>query len=446
MDDLDNRFKDSAENFSLIPSSGIWVSVEADIRKRERKRRFIIFFFLLAGILTGGIYFLNDHLTNSNTLTSIQKDSSKEIDYTTTQQTNPLKENIRERTDSRVSPTFPDKKIANSQQKQIAYSIPSSTIKNETGSGMQTTSIQNNLAVQQQDEISTSISTTISPAIADSMMPASISSITNYTLQSEAETDSVLTAKTDTSKQDNLPEKKDSAKTTPSKSKWSIVLSVAPTLSYSKLQERGDYQFISNYRDSSDKNLLTWNYHLTIHYKLLPEIELFTGIGIINFEQEILSKQTVYKYDTNPIISGPVPIITIKKTYYNINGDSTGTIKNKSAYLEIPVGVRYNFLSGHKFNISLQPEIAFNKLIQSGGYTYNYQNRIYEKIRPADLKPWLVSYGVGLSFHYAIIQNLCLELTPYYKSFQKSIYKPAYPITQRFQQTEFRLSLRYNLK
>ena len=103
-------------------------------------------------------------------------------------------------------------------------------------------------------------------------------------------------------------------------------------------------------------------------------------------------------------------------------------------------------LPGHKFNITLQPEIAFNKLIQSEGYAYNYEKRTYEKIKSTDLKPWLVSYGVGLSFQYAIFQNLSIELTPYYKSFQKSIYKTRYPIAQHFQQAEFRLSLRYMFK
>ena len=62
------------------------------------------------------------------------------------------------------------------------------------------------------------------------------------------------------------------------------------------------------------------------------------------------------------------------------------------------------------------------------------------------LKSWMVSYGAGLSFQYAILKYLHIEFTPCYKRFQKSIYSDNYPVSQRLQQVEFRLSLRWLLK
>lgn len=188
--------------------------------------------------------------------------------------------------------------------------------------------------------------------------------------------------------------------------------------------------------------MLAWNYHLAIHYTVIPELEIFAGIGIINFEQEILNHQAVYEYDTFNM--GPIPVITITRDYFNINGNSTGTVKQILLPSETALGLRYKFLPAHKFNISLQK--GFNKLIRSDGYSYNYQNFEYEKMNSSGLKSWMVSYGAGLSFQYAILKNIfTLNFTPCYKRFQKSIYSDNYPVSQRLQQVESRLSLRWLL-
>ncbi|MBK8585872.1 MAG: hypothetical protein IPN88_10790 [Bacteroidetes bacterium] len=56
MDDLNNKFKTSAENFSLTPNATVWTKVESAIQKRKRRRRFIIFFLIASFI--GGSPFL----------------------------------------------------------------------------------------------------------------------------------------------------------------------------------------------------------------------------------------------------------------------------------------------------------------------------------------------------------------------------------------------------
>lgn len=449
MDELNDRFKKSAENFSLIPSDGIWKNVETEIRRRERKRRFIIIFLTGAAILIGGLFlFINfsdkhPELQKNNPAGSVQNAAQENIsvkkDY-------PEKENaaipqvsaeIKNPVNSKTVPQIKHQATFISVTEDNNVSEPL----NPKPSG-QNNSIINNPTTSQiiSDEITTSSAASIS------IKTDSIVANAKDTLETKAVKDSALAAKSDTIIPDTLIALKDTTQTPAQKSKWSIVIGIAPTLSFSEQQEDGDYQIISNYRDSSDNTLLTWNYRFAVSYRFIPRMEVFTGIGVINFSEEILSKQAVYRYDTNTIIVGPSPTIIVSRGYFNINGDSTGTARNKFSWLEIPIGVCYDFFPDHKLNISLQPEASFNKLMSADGYIYNYETLIYEKIKVSDLKSWQVSYGIGISFQYAILKNLHFEFTPFYKNFQNSIYDDPYPLKQHLQQTELRLSLRYIIK
>ena len=70
MDNRDNftdKFRLSAEDFSLTPSPGVWTNVEANIRKQKR-RRFFIFFLLFGGIAVGGGIAFQFYGHNKNTI------------------------------------------------------------------------------------------------------------------------------------------------------------------------------------------------------------------------------------------------------------------------------------------------------------------------------------------------------------------------------------------
>jgi hypothetical protein len=253
-----------------------------------------------------------------------------------------------------------------------------------------------------------------------------------------------VSPKTDTSAALN-----DSIKNMLIKNKWNLGLGIAPAITYSKLEENTNGQLISGYRNSSDKKLLTWNYHFTISYKFFPELGIYSGIGIVSFGQKILSRQLVYHYDTtyNSVLTGSSPpIITIGKSYININGDSTGMVENKITYLQIPIGISYDLLPGEKFSVCLLPEVSFNKYISTESYLYNFRSFNYEKTGDGDMQSWMISYGIGISFRYLFTENFALAITPRYSGFQKSTYSSSYPLTQRFQQAEFQFSFHYLLK
>jgi len=447
MNELNNMFKKSAENFLLIPSDKIWENIEAEIRKRERRRRFFIFFFIGAAILTSGIFlFINPFDKQEET----QINNPEVIVQDEQQQNTSSIHKYSEKENTIASDVQSERKYSGRNKTIQKENLPTTFISGDkyfSKNVSQKTPGQNeSLNNSLEPEITAEVNVTVSPASPDVIEVDSTFAISKDTMETETVKDSLTPVNSEIIVNDTTVLIKDTTKAHFNKSKWSISIGIAPTLSFVETHEKGDYQIISNYRDSSDKTLLTWNYHFTVSYRFIQRMEIFTGIGIINLSQELLSKQAIYRYDTSGIIVGPVPQIFISREYYNINGDSTGSVKNKFSWLEIPIGVRYDFLTGHKFNISLQPEASFNKLINADGYIYNNETLTYEKIKSSDLKSWLVSYGIGLSFRYAFMKNLHLEFTPSYRNFEKSIYQDSYPSGQHLQQVEFRISFRYLIK
>jgi hypothetical protein len=450
MDKFTEIIKKSAESYTLMPSSRIWERIELKINKHQRNRKLIIFSFLFAGIFILGIFLFNYHSSFFKTKTTIQKKNTLSTMNGTTKQNN-SKTNIKKTIINSTSLPLSGKmdkqnNNENSKKRKLdSYSVLSSNANNENEIVRQTTAIQNNqlLNYSEQIQVADSISTTISSINKDSIKYIPDNKIANHIKQDQTKRDLTITLKSDTIKKDSLILKKSIEISTNDNRKWSIGIGISPTISYSNQKEKDVYQLISKYRDSSDKNILTWNFHVAIAYKFLPQWDLISGLGIINFQQKILSKQSVY--DTN-INYNPAQVLRFKRGYFNINGDSTGTIKNKLSYLEIPFGIRYNFLPNRKFNIMIQPVICFNKLIHSEGYIYNYQSYTYQKMTVSDFKSWIISYGVELSFQYEIQKNLYLDFTPFYNNFQKSICQASYPVNQYLRQFEYRFSICYLIK
>jgi hypothetical protein len=453
MDELNNEFKKTAEDFSLTPASETWMHVEADIRRRKRKRRLIIFFFLLAGLLAGGMFLLNNDSHKDLTAAKTNSGSQKNAVAINHSMTTPVtQQNI---SMEKVNPSNERNKSSEivAQKRNQDRKSKNAVVENHAAKDDSVPLIENEVI-------------NIPPMLSeeDNQGPGTIEGSENCETvtfptpltESNNQVDSLSTfvAKDSiavTAKTDSLSAKEDSLKGLPHFVKWSISLGFAPAITHTKLEEEGAYPFIANYRNSSDKNPVTLNYHIAINYDFLPGLGMYTGLGIIHFNQEILSKQvvhhddTVYGVVTNPFTVAPYTLVH-GMSHFNINDDSTGTVKNKFTFLSIPIGLCYNFIPGKRFNVSLLPEISFNKLINSEGYIYNDKDFVYQKISDSNLKAWLISYGVGLSFEYEILENICVNISPYYRSYQGSIYKESSPVSQRFRQTEFLFSLRYLIK
>ena len=450
MDELNDNFKKSAESFSMKPSAGIWENVEADIRRRERKRRFIIFFFFGIALLAGGILFFSKSNTQSNVSlteskpveraqnkvesqnnvlpkqsTSIQQsgEANSAVEKRITP-TNSLANNSSAPTERKVSE---HRTKAKSSKDAIIKQSPISITKNE-----------------EPKEIIREEQIVVVDSATNFTTEEIVSSPNNSSVATVVKSDSIPKVEADSTKKDGVATaKKDTTKAYDSEHRWGISLGAGPAFNYSKHEEIGDYQFVSNYRDSSDKNVMTWNYRFAISYRIIPQLEIYTGIGVSNFEQEIQNRQAIVKADTNLVITLPNPVIYYHRGYFNINNDSTGTIRNKVTFLEIPFGIKYSLFTSARFGISLQPEISFGKMIQSSGYAYNSQDTTYRELKNADFRSIQISYGAGISFGYLLSDHFSFEATPFYRKYHNSIFNNDHSVKQNIRQFEIRLSLVY---
>lgn len=440
-DKLNETFKKSAEDFSMLPPADVWKNVELDIRKRERRRRFIIFFFAGAGLLICAMLLFpvpTEHNKSAlqqenksetpasiqHTPSSIQQNSiagqKNSTSNNTTREQNIIAPKSQEKTGvENKKSTAP---ILVKQEKQNAFAGEIDLNNNIDA--------KNIITEQAQTTVTTDVVTS-KPVVQDTATPAGEPVVV---VQSPLPVIIPLA--------DTLSAVKDTLLTT-SNSRWSVALGISPALSFSHSKEDNEYQYVAQYRDSTDKNLLTFNVHANLAYKLNSRVEIFSGLSLVNFKQDILQDQVVYQY-TPAIISGPTPQpMIVSRNYFHINGDSLQPVKNKYTFLEIPFGIHYNMLTVRKFSILLQPHIAFNTLIRSSGYIYDYDSRQYRQFVRKDMRGFNFSYGGGVAFRYALRPNLFFELTPGYQAFHFPFHHSSF--SQKFQQAELRFSLRYYL-
>jgi hypothetical protein len=447
LDELTNRFKSSAEDFSLMPSPATWEKVERELAGRERKRRFIIFFLLGGVLLLGGAVLFMNYSTGKNeaavsqnndptvlTQPSILKDEKPK---------SPANNNATEQSSSRqdnaatISDPQQHLETVTDIKKESARSVIPEKSSDKSISGKSpAVNEEKNVVFSNEVESAKIISSTPDISNITSDIKATDS------LHTKPAHDSLTAVHVVTLAKDSLPEEKDSIAEIPFVRKWSFTYGAALATNFTKFSEQGDYQFVAHYRDSSDKDLLTQNAHFNISYHIFPRVEIFTGIGFINYQERMLNNQVVYRDDTLPA-SGPFPpTIVVSKGYDHINGDSLKGVTNKFFYLQIPLGIRYTVFSLRKWNIGVQPEISFNKAIYTKGYRYDYVTREYKPATLSDLRALNINYGLGISFRYELRNNLQLELMPYFHSMQRSIFISS-PFSQKFQQAEARVSLRY---
>ncbi len=470
LDKMDETFKKSAEEFSLLPSADVWKNIEQDIRKRDRRRRFIIFFFAGAGLFIATMLLFTD--TTEQNKSASQKEnraaksnSIQSKDAWTQEENTVTQKNITPDNSELVQSVTESKgqEKRSVENKNPAADLVKAENKNASENTGNKNSDAKNLITEHAQTGLTPEVISSQPATHVSENVGSVATDTKNTLAEQRQT-----PRPDVASSQQTPEDKeqvdsnanvplpatlpaiivpaDTGELTPltkSLSRWSVAIGISPALGFSQSKEDNNYQYVAHYRDSTDKNLLTYNVHADLSYKINQQVEIFSGLSLVNFKQELLPKQLVYQF-TPPPVSSPTPqqVMTGGTSFYN-NGDSLQPIKNKYTFLEIPFGIHYNILTVRKFSIRLQPHIGFNMLIRSSGNIYDYNSRQYRKFNREDLRELNFSYGGGVAFQYALRPDLSLELTPGYQAFVFPFHNSSF--SQKFQQAELRFSLRYFL-
>jgi len=448
-DEIAEKFVKAAESFALQPSPGVWSNIEKDIALPPRKKRkggiIIIFSLLVLSSALLGYFLISTHTSNNSTIKT--SDSMTHGNPTRRDQNTIAGKTYKEpsnvdsiknsKTDQHKTQNLPFKAhdfskaqnhLTKTSDTSAKYQLIGKTSNNIEVSG----EVNPSISKSSEPDISIDAAQNLPDKVIHKDIITAQNDLVKDTLEKDSLADSFASKKTDkVAGKSSLP-------------KWSIGLFVGGSQSFTKIQEAGDYQFIKKYRDSTDKDLLALNYGLNFSYDIIPNVTIYAGPGITQYKQKILSRQMVYRYDTTPATSPfHPPVIIVNKDFYDISGDSAGSVRNSFTYLNIPLGIRYNFFPGKKFGFSLQAEISINRLINAKGYIYNKEELVYTNQIKASLKPWMISYSFGIPIHYKVYSNLTLELIPVYGIYQGSVYKSSYTVSQKFQQMELLLGFRY---
>ncbi|GAA4464733.1 hypothetical protein GCM10023093_15690 [Nemorincola caseinilytica] len=238
--------------------------------------------------------------------------------------------------------------------------------------------------------------------------------------------------------------KKDSAKTV--SKKWGISLSGGRVRNDATFIEKGSYQFMKQYRDSTDSRINTFNYSLGLRYIVSAKLRLHAAAGITRTGERMNTRQVVYKVDSVVVIgtnlTGSVPPIVrmTSATYYDIGNDSTGHLTNTLTYATFSAGLTCSILSLGHLDVGLQPSFTFNRLMRHNYHYFNDDSVMYFKAGRDMFATWVASAGLGLVAEYRISPSFSIALTPHYNRFIAHVYARPQATETRYGQASLNLS------
>jgi hypothetical protein len=462
MDDLHNlneKLKQSAEEFSLAPSQQVWKNVEKEIARRRRKRGF---FFLLTGTLcvccaAVWLWFnpaddpvakqQSPNDTMHSTLAALPADRTAE--RATAADSSEEKHVI-----STVAPAiniFPEREdthVAGKAPAPVAQQEMTGPQHINPGTREQESRITNSRIESQHspEPVDPEAAPILNPQ-ALTVKKTSQQQDTTHAEQSVVNNDTSVAEQhqVDTTVQlpavvqpfviaDSVPPKPEN--------RFMIGVGIRPSKSFTRFKELGEYNYIGSYRDSSERALAVCNFQFDIGYRF-GETYVFSGVHVTNFRTEMHNLQVVYRYDQGPI-SGPVPPpVVVSRDYYIIDNNRYGRQLNKLTYVGIPIGARTQVFVRDKLSIWLQAEFTTQYLIGMRNYVYDPNTLEYRKGVPSDMRRWNYSVGTSVHLQYAFDDRFAVALSPGTEDFG-SIYKRNYLLRQRFSHLYIQASFHYS--
>lgn len=140
--EFEKQVKEAMEGFKLTPSAPVWNRIEQQLPREKRRRRFIVFFFLFAGLGVSG-YFLYNKLNNEGTSITKPETVIKKLNSTETLSDTKDKRDIeKEITAKKITPDTEQQQLLQKQQ------VAKITVQEQKKSGTRVLNGKNN---QQQE-------------------------------------------------------------------------------------------------------------------------------------------------------------------------------------------------------------------------------------------------------------------------------------------------------
>jgi hypothetical protein len=464
--DLDERLKKSAEEFSLTPSADVWKNVEAELHGRRRKRGFIFAAVLVCGTAFAWIWHIasdqeiSRHNAQQNTsATPKTADGKGYIDNSITTASVP--------NSSATNNSFEEMRAEQSHAMEESPLVMQENRKAEGAQDNHEALTPNNLRNDRyENRKSPHDDVTADPHSPETITQSPLETEQTPPLSSDSATDQVAIVSPASDTDDVKPVdtihvvKADSVSriertmdveerglppvdSVPESSagRFSIAFGAGPSYGMTKFKEKGDYHYIADYRNSTERDLPAMNFHIDFGY-MFRYTYVYSGLHLVNYRTEMPNRQVVYDYDFGSSTGPVTPPVVVTRDYYDINNDAYGTTTTKLTYLEIPIGVRIKGYTYRRFSAWFQFELSATRLIKAQGDMYEYSSQEYRKIQTTDLKLWDWTLGSGVHVQYKVNDRYALAFG-YLMVSPRDFYKSGYPISQTAGRITAQLSFHY---
>ena len=170
----------------------------------------------------------------------------------------------------------------------------------------------------------------------------------------------------------------------------------------------------SQFKGNSTSGNSSYSYGIKVAYELNSKFSVQSGVNLINLG-----------YTTNGIYVTPGvsvvgfsnlssdPILSKSKTIPSKNVENSGSLNQVFGYIEIPIEVKYNIVSG-KFGVNLIG--GFSTLLLNNDEVFVETNNFSQSLGSSNtLRSINFSGNIGLDVDYSIHKNLYINVSPMFK-------------------------------
>lgn len=471
---FENKIKDELSSHrSEVDIDALWSAIEPEVdalNQSKRKRPFVIFWFLLAGVLMlgggiGGYYFLNNDKTTEKTIIAGNNSEEKTIEEKHDQNlnTNKATNNTQEEKEETVK-IIDNQSAVNTAKNSL---INNNKLKNEknqtiekknadTPKSNDSKNLKNNQKtianndshfeiseIQENDKTAeTNISETIPKEKTAYLIPIKklgTLAIPLFKIQTTTPQLDIQDLKNELAGDATSPTPPDEKRHPMDKKDFRFAIGAFGGISYanrSLSMNDGTANDLLKLRESSEKQLETTHAGLQFSLRHRSGFELATGLQYtrmverFNYNENITELDSidgVLYYAVNPnndtlAIMGTVPhttITDIRKEYYN-----------KYTMFDIPVFVGY-FKEKDEWSFGAQAGVFANISLKTEGQFLN------SATTSTDIKDLFkssvgLSYYVGASINHKLNENIGISISPYFRYFPKNFAKSDYGISQKY--------------
>jgi hypothetical protein len=247
---------------------------------------------------------------------------------------------------------------------------------------------------------------------------------------------------------------------TPYTGKWFVGFSFSPTLNYrtfgydasrvSGVAIDGNYRYTfgltEKERNASDKAITSYNIGIDVGRSIGTKMRLNTGIYYATYGEQLQvspADESNLNYP-NASFYGHKPLYEV---YNPMEPEHNIPYSNRYAFVEIPVGLSFDFMHFDKSKISVDAALNFQKLLEVNALVYDFNTDYYYWITENNelFRDFGLGAGLGITAAQFVSNKLELFVNPQFKINLNSTFQNPYPVNQNQYSTGLRIGFRQQL-